>query len=223
MVAPWPGKCFGHAATPAPCTPRTAAATWRAATWGSALNERTPITGLRGSRLTSATGARSTVTPALRQPPPDCRVHRFGGCRVVERTERGGTRSRTAHPRVEPGHVTALLVQRHNDITPGCIAKRPRQRRDLRAVADIRAEQHDAAEAVGQSLSEPQGRHRPGETGQQAAECEPSDIGQRRAPLLKWTRQICIVQVWPGSVNGVDILHPGNAAVRQGARRREHP
>ncbi len=223
VVAPWPGKCFGHAATPAACTPRTAAATWRAATCRIGA-ERTDADH-RISWIEVDVRNRGEVDrdPSTRQPPPDCRVHRFSGCRVVERTERGGARSRTAHPRVESGHVTALLVQRHNDIAPGCIPKRPRQCPDLRAVADIRAEQNDAAEAVGQSLSEPQRRHRPGETGQQAAECEPSDIGQRRAPLLKWTRQICIVQVWPGSVNGVDILHPGNAAVRQGARRREHP
>ena len=118
---------------------------------------------------------RDTGTP---QPVPDRGVHRFSGGRVVERTERGGTGSRAADPRVEPRHVAALLVERHNDITPGGIAKRPRQRRDSRAVADIRPEQHDAAEAVGQSLSEPRGRYRPGESGQQAAACEPSDIGQ---------------------------------------------
>ena len=66
-VSPWPGKCLAQAATPAPCSPRTNAATCRATSAGSAPNERMPITGFCGFVLTSATGARSTSTPARRQ------------------------------------------------------------------------------------------------------------------------------------------------------------
>ena len=65
-VAPWPGKCFAQAATPPACRPSTNAATWRATSAGSEPNERTPITGLSGFVLTSATGARSCVMPAAR-------------------------------------------------------------------------------------------------------------------------------------------------------------
>ncbi len=65
-VAPWPGKCFAQAATPPACRPVTNAATWRETSAGSEPNERTPITGLSGFTLMSATGARFSVMPAAR-------------------------------------------------------------------------------------------------------------------------------------------------------------
>ena len=65
-VAPWPGKCFAQAATPPAWRPVTNAATWRETSAGSEPNERTPITGLSGLVLTSATGARSSVIPTAR-------------------------------------------------------------------------------------------------------------------------------------------------------------
>jgi hypothetical protein len=56
-VAPWPGTCFAQAAIPWLCTPRTNAAPWRPASSVVAPKDRTPITGLAGSELTSTTGA----------------------------------------------------------------------------------------------------------------------------------------------------------------------
>ncbi|GAA3419819.1 hypothetical protein GCM10018952_60680 [Streptosporangium vulgare] len=56
-VSPWPGKCLAQAATPAPWSPEIQAAVCRETSSGSAPKERTPITGLTGLALTSATGA----------------------------------------------------------------------------------------------------------------------------------------------------------------------
>src|SRR6478735_5458192 len=62
-VSPWPGKCLAHAATPVDWSPRVHAATWAATCSGSTPKLRVPMTGLSGSLLTSASGARSRVTP----------------------------------------------------------------------------------------------------------------------------------------------------------------
>ncbi len=56
-VSPWPGKCLAQAATPADCRPRTYAAVCRATMSPSLPKERTPMTGLSGLELTSASGA----------------------------------------------------------------------------------------------------------------------------------------------------------------------
>ncbi len=69
-VSPCPGKCFAHAATPALWRPRTNAATCLATSAGSSPNERIPITGFCGFVLTSATGAKSRLTPTLASSAP---------------------------------------------------------------------------------------------------------------------------------------------------------
>ncbi len=56
-VSPCPGKCLAQAATPASCSPVIHAAVCRATMAGSAPKDRTPITGLSGLLLTSASGA----------------------------------------------------------------------------------------------------------------------------------------------------------------------
>ena len=69
-VSPWPGKCLTQAATPAPWRPLTKATVCSATRSGSAPKERTPITGLAGLLLTSASGARSRSTPARARTAP---------------------------------------------------------------------------------------------------------------------------------------------------------
>ena len=62
-MAPWPGKCLAHAATPAACSPVTAAAAWTATRAGSAPKLRVPMVGLSSTLFTSTAGAMSSVTP----------------------------------------------------------------------------------------------------------------------------------------------------------------
>ena len=57
LVSPWPGKCFAVAITlPSVSRPLAIDAVRSAASFGSDENDRTPITGLSGLTLTSATG-----------------------------------------------------------------------------------------------------------------------------------------------------------------------
>jgi hypothetical protein len=69
-VSPWPGKCLGQAATPVDCSPRTQAAECSPTRTGSVPKLRTPITGLSGLELTSTSGAKVRVQPALRSCQP---------------------------------------------------------------------------------------------------------------------------------------------------------
>lgn len=57
LVSPWPGKCLAVEAIPLLWYPFTCAATMAATDCGSEPKERTPITGLAGLTLTSASGA----------------------------------------------------------------------------------------------------------------------------------------------------------------------
>src|SRR3954471_11122246 len=75
-VAPWPGKCFAHAATPASCRPFTAAVMCRATSSGSEPNARVPMIGLSSAVFTSADGAKSRLTPAPRSSAPSERCTR---------------------------------------------------------------------------------------------------------------------------------------------------
>jgi hypothetical protein len=63
-VSPWPGKCLAvDTIRPSRWYPFTWAATSSATSAGSDEIERTPITGLSGFTLTSASGAKSVVMP----------------------------------------------------------------------------------------------------------------------------------------------------------------
>ena len=73
LVLPCPGKCFAHAATPAACRPRTAAAACRATRSGSAPNDRMPMTGLSAAVFTSTDGARFTLMPRAARSWPSAR------------------------------------------------------------------------------------------------------------------------------------------------------
>ena len=69
-VLPCPGKCLSVAATPAVRRPRTEAATWSPTAFGSEPNEREPITPPSAVPSTSASGAKSTLSPIARSSSP---------------------------------------------------------------------------------------------------------------------------------------------------------
>ena len=72
-MLPCPGKCFAHAATPAACRPRTAAAACRATRSGSEPNDLIPMTGLSAAVFTSTDGARFTLMPRAARSWPSAR------------------------------------------------------------------------------------------------------------------------------------------------------
>ena len=128
-VAPWPGKCFAQAATPPAWSPVTNAATWRETRAGSEPNERTPITGLSGFVLMSATGARFERDARRAELVGDGAADLLGERDVVDRAERQWAGNGAATGRFEPGDVAALLVDR--DDRRGGHPQRLRQRLQL--------------------------------------------------------------------------------------------
>ena len=69
-VAPCPGKCLAHAAIPADCSPRTAAAPCRATSSEEAPKDLVPTTGFSGAASTSRHGARSRLMPSAARSAP---------------------------------------------------------------------------------------------------------------------------------------------------------
>ena len=65
-VSPWPGKCLTQQATPASALPAIHASARRVAVSGSAPNERSAMTGLRGLLFRSSTGAKFQLKPSAR-------------------------------------------------------------------------------------------------------------------------------------------------------------
>ena len=175
QVAPWPGKCFRQAATPVPWMPRTAAATCRPATAGSAEKARSPITGLRGSTATSATGARFSVTPAAAQ---RSARSRWTAC-VTSTSSRWPS---AAAPGERLPRAASSRVTRPPSSSIATTTSRPAAARaaavtsGARPVGDVAGEQHHAAQTRLQRAGEPVRQSRP-VPGQQQAR-------QRQAPEL---------------------------------------
>jgi hypothetical protein len=88
---------------------------------------------------------------------------RFGQPRVVDRAEAEVAGPGAAVPRLEPGDVTGLLVDRHDDVR----ALGPQLRGqpgDLCGRLDVAGEQRDAAQPLAEPPAHPVGRGRPGES-----------------------------------------------------------
>ena len=134
------------------------------------------MTGFRGFVLTSATGARSWVTPDVAQRAGDRAGDGLGQRRVVDLAERQRSRHRAPARRLEPRHVAALLVDRDDRLRRD--ADRRRQRPQLLRVADVAREEDDAAEPGVELAQQPRRRHLACEAGQDAGPREPL---QRRA------------------------------------------
>ena len=105
---------------------------------------------------------------------------------VVHRPERGVPRVRTARHGVQPRHVAAFLVERDQEL--GALgAQRARERDELLAIAHVRAEEHDAADALGDELQEPVGRLRPFEAGEEALDHPRTAPWVRPKAIRRWT------------------------------------
>ena len=100
-----------------------------------------------------------------------------------------GSRIRTKAPtRVEPRHVAALLVER--DQQP--LVLRPqlaRQSGELLAIADVRCEEDDAAEAFGDQPPQPVGYLRSLEARQQALDHPFTAPAVSPKAIRRWTKR----------------------------------
>ncbi len=132
LVLPWPGKCLTHAATPADCSPVTAAAACRATRSGSAPNDLRPDDGIVGRGVDVDRRRQVQVDAERRQVGAERPVHRSRQGGVVDRAERGVARVRAAGQVRDPGDVAALLVDRDDRLVPRGPTPRGPQRRDQR-------------------------------------------------------------------------------------------
>src|SRR5207302_8114646 len=95
-------------------------------------------------------------------------------------------RVRTARRCVQPRHVAAFLVERDQQL--GVLgAQRSGQLCELVVIAHIRAEEHDAADAIGDELQEPGRRLRPFEAGEEALDHPRTAPWVRPKTIRRWT------------------------------------
>ena len=141
--------------------------TWRETSAGSEPNERTPITGLSGFALMSATGARSSVMPAARSSSARARaICSVSATSSIAPSARWAGH-RAARLGLEAGDVAALLVDRDD-----------RRRRDTRSdsvsawscsgSATLRAKRTTPPRPSSSSRRSQSRRRRAGEPGQDA-------------------------------------------------------
>ena len=180
-MSPCPGKCFAHAATPAPCRPRTKAATCRATSSPSAPNERMPMTGfsrvrvhVRDRREVDVHADRATARPpSPPRPAPSARRRR------PRREPR--CRGTSFRSRLEPRHVAAFLVDRDEHVV-ALGPQRRGQRRELIPALDVPREEDDAAETSFEPAPHPVGAPRPLEAREDAGRREPLERRVSGAP-----------------------------------------
>ena len=150
------GRAWSASPTPASWRPPTNAATWRE-TSGSAPNERIPMIGLSGFVFTSATGARSRLTPTLARSAPIASATSRVSSTSSTCSERPVPGIRAAGLGLEPRHVAALLVDRDEHVVAHA-AERLVERAELLAVDGVARIEHDPAEPVVEPAANPVGR-----------------------------------------------------------------
>ena len=153
-VSPCPGKCFALTATPSASWAATQAAVWALTSSGSPPKLRTPITGLSGFELMSASGAKLRLTPTARSSSATDARDLGGQVEVVDAAEQRVAGIRRAGRVVQARDVAALLVDRDERERVGG-TDRVREGADLPARDDVLAEQADPAEAGTQPGGEP--------------------------------------------------------------------
>ncbi len=132
-VSPCPGKCFAHAATPAPCSPRTNAATCLRDERAVGAERADPDHRVLGVRVDVRDRREVEVDADRRR----ARLRASAATRsrqlhVVDDAERGVARIRAAGPRLEPRDVAALLVDRDEQVRLAPSAGRPSAREAAR-------------------------------------------------------------------------------------------
>ena len=185
-VSPWPGKCFAQAATPARWRPRTKAATCRETSSASEPNERMPMTGFCGFVLTSATGAKSRLTPASASSAPSDAA-----------TLSLSSTSSTTPSAAFPGYELPVAASSRVTSPPSSSIATTRSSRSERSSAvsarscsralDVPGVEHDAAEPVREAPSHPVGHGRALEAGKDAARRESLEVGHQAltAPAVR--------------------------------------
>ena len=136
--------------------------------------------------LTSATGAKSRLTPTSASSVAEGGGDALGELDVVHDSERPVPRIGAARARLEPGHVAALLVDRDHEVgllRPEVVG----QAAELLPALDVPGVEHDAAEAFGESTAEPVGHGRPLEAGEDAARGESLELAHHAltAPAVR--------------------------------------
>ena len=130
-----------------------------------------PITGFCGFVLTSATGAKSRLTPVAASSVPSEVATRSVKPDVVDDAEGGVPRVRAAGGRLEPRHVAAFLVDRDDHIC-SFGAQIVGQRAELLRALDVPGVEDDAPQPLRQAPPYPVGRGRPDEAREDAARGE---------------------------------------------------
>ncbi len=145
-----------------------------------------PMTGFCGFVLTSATGAKSRLTPASASSAPS-------DAATLSLSSTSSTTPSAAFPgyelprrRLEPCHVAALLVDRDDEVL-AFRAQLGGQCTELLAALDVPGIEHDAAEPVREAPSHPVGHGRALEAGKDAARRESLEVGHQAltAPAVR--------------------------------------
>ena len=129
-VAPWPGKCFTHAATPPAWRPVTNAATWRATSAGSLAERADADDGVERVRVDVGDRGEVVGDPRRRASSPPSAAA-TDSVSAESSTSPSASAPGTELParRLEPGDVAALLVDRDD--------RRGRRRGSTRSAAQL--------------------------------------------------------------------------------------
>ena len=106
-VSPCPGKCLAVDSTPASSNPATWPTTASPTMPGNAPGDRIPMTGLLGRTLTSATGAKSMLTP-----PADSHLPVRSATSRAAAFPRSLSPATAAPSTIAPGSVTGIRMRR---------------------------------------------------------------------------------------------------------------
>ena len=148
-VAPCPGKCLATVTSPASCCPLTKARPSSETRGTLSPYERTPMTGLRGLRFTSSTGARFMLNPNRLRSSPWALTRRVG-----QLGRAGGAQGHVAgqdhHLVLDAHHVAPLLIQREEggDVIDQQAPQPVVQPGHLPGVADVVLEEADPTHLV---------------------------------------------------------------------------